>query len=529
LIALLMFLLSFAIGYFSSTMDSEFPRVMLGDSYLKMTAENIKSGDPMRVYKESGHFDMTLSIMANNIYVTLFCFLLGIVAGIGSVAFMMYNGVVLGAFLQYFAQNHLLREANLTVWMHGTLEISAIIVGTAAGITLGKGLIFPGTYSRLQAFQMSARKGIKIMAAVLIMLVFAALIEGNLTRITQAGDLFRGVFIAFCLFGVLFYYAWYPFYKARKGFSAPIKEASLAPDTAYRLSFDGIKSSGDIFEDTFYFFKKHIGYYMKVIGGAAALFCVVVFLASASPPDKVFALTLPDVQEPLLRFLITVVSQFQVMAQFFVNAHIPFLLVLDTLFYTLLAAAVYDKVAKEEDPVSKSPSPVWSRLVGMFAVCGLSFVTCLVSPTLAFYVFSLVFPFIALWMFSIWKNGLYSVQGYFYAWGLARGRWGMLLGSYYLLALMGYLLFSFANSIFVDTYLNMVSWNMHLTQVALDNFMAIFTAYICVFALFAIFALIFTGTAFTYFSLMEISEARGLLARIEEIGMSKKIKGLMRE
>ena len=64
-------------------------------------------------------------------------FILGIFAGIGSVAMMMYNGIMLGAFLQFFSQNNLLQEANLTVWMHGTLEISAIVIGTAAGITMG--------------------------------------------------------------------------------------------------------------------------------------------------------------------------------------------------------------------------------------------------------------------------------------------------------------------------------------------------------------------------------------------------------
>ena len=209
------FVLAFAIGFLSSMMDEDFNKIILGQQYVNMTVENIKKGDPMAVYKSSGRFDMTFGIMANNIRVTIVYFLLGVFAGVGSVAMMMYNGIMLGAFLQFFSRYNLVREANLTIWMHGTFEISAIIIGTAAGITMGRGLLFPGTYTRLQAFQMTARRGVKIIVGVLCLLIVAALIEGNLTRHTEAGDLFRGLFIAVCFAIVISYFGILPFVKAK--------------------------------------------------------------------------------------------------------------------------------------------------------------------------------------------------------------------------------------------------------------------------------------------------------------------------
>ena len=74
------FFLAFAIGFFSSMMDEAFLKTILGDSYVNMTVENIKKGDPMAVYKSSGRFDMTFGIMANNIRVTLIYFILGVFA-----------------------------------------------------------------------------------------------------------------------------------------------------------------------------------------------------------------------------------------------------------------------------------------------------------------------------------------------------------------------------------------------------------------------------------------------------------------
>ncbi|MCB0553221.1 MAG: stage II sporulation protein M, partial [Phaeodactylibacter sp.] len=145
--AFLIFLLACLIGGVSSAMDEQFANVILGDAYVDMTLENIESGDPMAVYKQKGAFGMSLGIAMNNLFVAFLTFVMGAFFTLGSIAILIRNGIMLGAFQWFFIERGLFWDSFLTIWIHGTLEISAIIIAGAAGLTLGKGLVFPGTYS----------------------------------------------------------------------------------------------------------------------------------------------------------------------------------------------------------------------------------------------------------------------------------------------------------------------------------------------------------------------------------------------
>ena len=169
---------------------SRIPSCHLGDSYVDMTLENIQSGDPMAVYKSKGQFGMSLGITANNLYVAFLTFVLGAFFGIGAVIIMVSNGIMVGAFQYFFYAEGLLQESFLTIWIHGTLEISAIIIAGAAGMTMGRGLLFPGTYRRLQAFQVSAKRGLKIMLGITPIIIAAGFIEGFLRVIQKPLTLF---------------------------------------------------------------------------------------------------------------------------------------------------------------------------------------------------------------------------------------------------------------------------------------------------------------------------------------------------
>ena len=68
---------------------------------------------------------------------------------------------MLGCFEAFFAQHGLLGESLVAVFQHGTLEISAIIVAGAAGLAIGNGWLFPGTYiTRHTEMALSIRLGI---------------------------------------------------------------------------------------------------------------------------------------------------------------------------------------------------------------------------------------------------------------------------------------------------------------------------------------------------------------------------------
>jgi uncharacterized membrane protein SpoIIM required for sporulation len=185
LYAFLFFLISGAIGVLSAKYDDTFVRLILGDGYVNMTNENIAKGDPFGVYKQQGPVEMFFMIAINNVYVSLLTFLSGIFLSVGPVFMLLRNGIMLGSFEYYFFSRGLGAESILVIWIHGTLEISAIIIAGAAGLVLGHGLLFPKTYTRFQAFKNSAKDGTKIALGLVPIFIVAAFFEGFITRYTH--------------------------------------------------------------------------------------------------------------------------------------------------------------------------------------------------------------------------------------------------------------------------------------------------------------------------------------------------------
>lgn len=257
LISLLVFLVSMAIGVFSAYKDPQFVNTILGDSYVSMTEENIKSNDPMAVYKQSHQVDMFLGITLNNLMVAFRTYLLGIFLAIGTLASLLYNGIMVGCFQYYFVERGLFIESSLSIWLHGTLEISSIILAGGAGLTLGSGLIFPGTYSRLQSLQLSGMRSLKLMLGITPVFILAAIIESFLTRYTDAPTFLKLFLILLSLAFIVGYFVIYPWLKSKSGFEFPLKEVRLPPRNNEAVSFTRIKNNADILKDTFQFYSRY--------------------------------------------------------------------------------------------------------------------------------------------------------------------------------------------------------------------------------------------------------------------------------
>ena len=209
--ALLVFAFFTFVGAYSTAGDGDFVRAFgLSDGYVNMTLENIEKGDPMAVYKEQGEFNMFLGITINNIKVALFAFGYGILFGIGSLYFMMRNAIMLGSFQYFFYQQDLLWESARTIWIHGTIEISVIIVAGCAGVVMGNGMLFTGTFPRLESFKRGVINGLKILMSTIPFFIIAGFLEGFVTRHTEMPDWLSILIIGSSLFIILFYYVYYP-------------------------------------------------------------------------------------------------------------------------------------------------------------------------------------------------------------------------------------------------------------------------------------------------------------------------------
>ena len=274
LIATLVFGLAVGIGILSGSQDSTFAQLILGDEYVAMTEANIESGDPMNVYKDSPPLSMFFRIWTNNLRVSVMTFVMGIAFSVGTLFVLLFNGIMVGSVQFFFIERGLFQESFLTIFQHGTLELSAIVISGAAGLTMGRGLIFPGTYTRSQAIRLSAKRGIKIMVPVFFMLTIAAVIESWVTRHTEIPDLLRLMVVLASLGIVLFYFVWYPRLRYRAGMVKPQNHERIPAPKPLAINLEQSKGIGVLFTETF-------GIYRSMMGSIMQRSLIIAFVLAA--------------------------------------------------------------------------------------------------------------------------------------------------------------------------------------------------------------------------------------------------------
>lgn len=218
------FLVAGILGWVSAAHDNTFVRLILGDSYVNMTLENIKKGDPLGVYSSSDQATMFIQITLNNIFVAFRTFVFGLFASFGTMAMLFYNGVMLGSFQYFFHERGLLLDSVLKIWIHGTLEISAIIIAGCAGLTVGNSLLFPGTYSRLESFKRGMKQGLKIAIGLVPIFVMAGFLESFVTRLTLP-PVVSGAIILISAAFIGWYFVFYPIHLNRTNHDSTLPAA----------------------------------------------------------------------------------------------------------------------------------------------------------------------------------------------------------------------------------------------------------------------------------------------------------------
>ena len=209
-IAFLIFAVATAIGSISALNDSTFVRLILGDAYVNETLNNIAEGDPTAIYKGGSEIGTFLGITINNIRVALLAFAFGVITSLGTAYILFSNGVMLGAFITFFYTRDVFFEANKQIWLHGTIEISVIIVAGCAGLIMGNSILFPNTFSRRVSFMKGAKDGLKVVVSTLPFFIIAGFIEGFITRYSNMPNWLAFLIIGSSLALILYYYVLYP-------------------------------------------------------------------------------------------------------------------------------------------------------------------------------------------------------------------------------------------------------------------------------------------------------------------------------
>lgn len=186
LFAFIVFGVCFLMGVISTLRDFEFVKGVLGEEYVAQTEENIANGDPFGIYKDTegaGAFSWFMFFFINNVKVDFILFIAGLFFGVFTLYFLFTNSVMFGTFQTMFITKGMGANAALVIWVHGTLEAAAMIISATAGFIIAKGILFPGSYSRLTSFKRGLKDAVKIMIIFVPMTLAAAFLESYITHL----------------------------------------------------------------------------------------------------------------------------------------------------------------------------------------------------------------------------------------------------------------------------------------------------------------------------------------------------------
>lgn len=206
LYSLLIFLLANIIGFVSAQYDDDFVRLIMGDHYVNMTIENIKKGNPAAVYQQGSDWGGALAITINNVKVAFYAFIFGVFVSIGTGYILFSNGIMVGAFHYMFYKYGVLEEAMSAIWIHGTIELSVIVIAGGCGIALGNSILFPKSYTRLESFKRAAKQASKVLISTVPFFIVAGTLEGFVTRHYQVSVWLSLSIIVLSALAIIYFY-----------------------------------------------------------------------------------------------------------------------------------------------------------------------------------------------------------------------------------------------------------------------------------------------------------------------------------
>ena len=117
-------------------------------------------------------------ITTNNLSVSFGAVAGGITAGLYTAFLLFYNGFLIGAVATLVGQNNLAYPFWAFVFPHGSLELPAIFFAGGAGFLIGRAILFPGKYRRIDALKFYGSQAVQLVFGIVPMLLLAGLIEG---------------------------------------------------------------------------------------------------------------------------------------------------------------------------------------------------------------------------------------------------------------------------------------------------------------------------------------------------------------
>jgi uncharacterized membrane protein SpoIIM required for sporulation len=148
------------------------------------------------------------ALFTNNIQVSFLAFAGGLIACLGTVFVLLYNGMLFGAVAGLATEAGNGRAFLEFVIAHGVLELSCIVVCAAAGLRMGWALVSPGRARRSEALGAEARRAVEIVLGTAPWLVVAGFVESYLRGTGLAATLSTGIGLGALYWGLVLWRGW---------------------------------------------------------------------------------------------------------------------------------------------------------------------------------------------------------------------------------------------------------------------------------------------------------------------------------
>jgi len=163
-------------------LDVAWAQAILGDAGMlgleQMYGGDTKSQTEHLRNTHGSNFMMFGFYIKNNVSIDFRIFGGGILAGVGTMFFLIYNGLAIGASAGYVQMAGNPTSFWSFVAGHSALELLGMVVAGMAGMRLGLGVLRPGRLRRGTALVQAAKEALPLIYGAAAMTVLAALVEG---------------------------------------------------------------------------------------------------------------------------------------------------------------------------------------------------------------------------------------------------------------------------------------------------------------------------------------------------------------
>ncbi len=187
-VAFLMTVIPMSISFAMTVKDNQFAQLEMVKGQPLVPEQVWSSIEKKKMWTDSAQDNspaVSSLLSTNNIKVSINAFVLGITYGIGTVLLLAGNGLHLGAVFGLCYSYGMLHSIGTFISGHGVFELLAIFISGGAGLMLGKALLLPGQYRRVDALRIGAKTAGSMFGGCIGMLLIAALIEAFISPRTD--------------------------------------------------------------------------------------------------------------------------------------------------------------------------------------------------------------------------------------------------------------------------------------------------------------------------------------------------------